>query len=493
MKFFAKRLPALLLLAALTVSAAQPAAALQLPSLQWPSFGKEEEVAVESIDPGSYNAEMTLGTTQQLKPTVLPDNATDKEVVFASEDISIIQVGQDGLIGAASVGTTRVSATAGGVTIYYTITVTPDPSTVVSDMDAAISEEEIAVGATATISVSVSPSSAASTANVTFSSSNESVATVNNFGRVTGVGKGSATITITCGDIVRTVSVKVYVPTDGIHLNTNYLVLKPGATAQISGSVSPSTAPQSLTFRSSDTSVATVSSSGTVTAVGAGSTSIIVSNGDSSSMVTVIVNQGTNHSTSGSGSSSGSADGSDSETADQDPIVQQINDPQIEVVNLNQGDIPTVTTQMLDALRRTGKTMNITGEGYILTIRGTDIRNTQNALATAVTFTPSQEEDGLEFSLNEGGAMPCAVSLTLTGDNAGYGRLYLYNTATQQWQFLNSYADSVVTTDTAGRYLLTNNTLTFVHMNFYALAAAGVALLAIVVVYIVVKKRYWFW
>ena len=51
----------------------------------------------------------------------------------------------------------------------------------------------------------------------------------------------------------------------------------------------------------------------------------------------------------------------------------------------------------------------------------------------------------------------------------------------------------MVTTDTAGRYLLTNNTLTFVHMNFYALAAAGVALLAIVVVYIVVKKRYWFW
>ena len=88
MKFFAKRLPALLLLAALTVSAAQPAAALQLPSLNWPSFGKEE-VAVESIDPGSYEAEMTVGTTQQLKPTVLPDNATDKEVVFASEDIKI--------------------------------------------------------------------------------------------------------------------------------------------------------------------------------------------------------------------------------------------------------------------------------------------------------------------------------------------------------------------------------------------------------------------
>ena len=67
------------------------------------------------------------------------------------------------------------------------------------------------------------------------------------------------------------------------------------------------------------------------------------------------------------------------------------------------------------------------------------------------------------------------------------------NEATGQWQYLNSYADSVVTTDTAGRYLLTNDTLTFIHMNIYALAAAGVVLVAIVVVYIAVKKRYWFW
>src|SRR5699024_11954549 len=114
--------------------------------------------------------------------------------------------------------------------------------------------------------------------------------------------------------IVRTVDVTVYIPTDGIHLNTNYLVLKPGETAQIRGSVSPSTAPQALTFRSSDTGVATVSGGGTVTAVGTGSTSIIVSNGDSSSMVTVIVNQGGSAgSSSSSGASSGSSGGASSQ------------------------------------------------------------------------------------------------------------------------------------------------------------------------------------
>ena len=490
MKSLTKRLAAALLLAALTIGAALPAAAITLPS--WPF----QKVEVESIDPGSYNAEMVVGTTQQLKPVVLPEDASDKEIVFASEDISIIQLGQDGLIGASAVGTTRVSATAGDVTIYYDITVVPDPSTVVADMDAAIYSGEKAQGVNPTISVSGSPSSAAATATVSFASSNEAVATVNNFGRVTAVGKGSATITVTCGEIVRTLNVRVYIPTDGIHLNTNYLVLKPGETAQITGSVTPSTAPQGLTFRSSDKSVATVSGGGTVTAVGTGSTSIIVSNGDSSSMVTVIVNQGgaSNNSSSSSGASSeGSGTGSGDEALSDDPIVRQINDTQGDNVNLHQSEVPVITSEMLNALRRTGKTMSLTGEGYILTVKGSDIRNTQNTIDTAVVFAASASENGVEFTLNNGNPMPCAVSLTMTGDHAGYGRLYLYNEATDQWQYLNSYTDGVVTTDTAGRYLLTNDTLTFVHMNIYALIAAGIALAAIVVVYIVVKKRYWFW
>ena len=490
MKRFAKRLAAALLLAALTAGAALPAGAIRLP--EWPF----RHIDVESIDPGEYDAQMVVGTTQQLKPIVLPEDASDPEVTFASDDLSIVQVSQDGLIGAASVGTTQVSATADGVTIYYEITVVPDPSTVVSDMDAALSTEELAIGEVANISVSVSPSSAAATATVSFASSNEAVATVNNFGRVTAVGKGSATITVTCGDIVRTVGVTVYIPTDGIHLNTNYLVLKPGDTAQITGSVTPSTAPQGLTFRSSDTSVAIVNGAGLVTAVGTGSTSIVVSNGDSSSMVTVIVNQGGTpgggSASSGGASSSGGGASSQPEASD-DPVIQQINDAQGDLVNLNQADVPAITSAMLDALRRTGKQMSVTGEGYILTVNGADIRNTQNELSTAVAFAPSAAEDGVEFTLNEGGAMPCTVSLTLTGSNAGYSRLYLYNQATGQWQYLNSYADGVVTTDTAGRYLLTNDTLTFIHMNIYALAAAGVVLVAIVVVYIAVKKRYWFW
>ena len=68
---------------------------------EWPF----RHIDVESIDPGEYDAQMVVGTTQQLKPIVLPEDASDPEVTFASDDLSIVQVSQDGLIGAASVGT----------------------------------------------------------------------------------------------------------------------------------------------------------------------------------------------------------------------------------------------------------------------------------------------------------------------------------------------------------------------------------------------------
>ena len=90
--------------------------------------------------------------------------------------------------------------------------------------------------------------------------------------------------------------------TESLSLNTNYVVLKPGSSKTITGSVAPSTASQSLTFKSNDTKIATVNGSGVITGVSTGATSVIVSNGTVSSSVTVIVNR----------TASASSDGEDS-------------------------------------------------------------------------------------------------------------------------------------------------------------------------------------
>ena len=69
----------------------------------------------------------------------------------------------------------------------------------------------------------------------------------------------------------------------------------------------------------------------------------------------------------------------------------------------------------------------------------------------------------------------------------------MYNTVSGKWQYLNSYTDGIITADTAGRYLLTNQNLKFANVNWTFFIAGGVVVVIIGVAYIAFKKRYWFW
>ncbi len=265
------------------------------------------------------------------------------------------------------------------------------------------------------------------------------------------------------------------------------MVLKPGSSKTITGKVSPASASQSLTFKSQDKSIATVSGSGVITGVATGATSVVVSNGTASTSVTVIVNR--TASTSGSSSDTSGEGTEDNVTTD--ATVAAIQNAAGEEVSLYQSDVPAITGEILSALRTTGRSLIVLGEDYTLRIDGTSIKSTQGGFSTALTFAP--DENGLSFQLGESGALPCVVQITLTGENAAYSRLYLHNTASEKWQFLNSYKDGTITADTAGSYLLTNQNLRFTNINWTFFIAAGALTVVCLIVYIAVKKRYWFW
>ena len=306
MKSTAKKLAvcaaALCLLAcgtAVSAAAASPASGLALSNVSLPW---SQDVPAESIDAGSYTANMLLGSSQQLSPVVRPRNSTDS-IVFISDDTSILTVSNTGVVQAVGVGTTRITAAAGNQICAYTIVVSMDSSMIVTEMDLSLSSNIIYVGNSVSAQLQVLPSSAASYATIALTSSNENVATVNNFGRVTGVAPGTATITATCGSVSATTKVTVVAdPTNAssgssansgqvITVDPSYIVLKPGATRTLTASAKPSSASQKFTFKSANSSIATVSPSGVITAVGTGATSITVSNGTASAMVTVIVNR----------------------------------------------------------------------------------------------------------------------------------------------------------------------------------------------------------
>lgn len=471
--------------AALPASAAGPLNAAAALSLPWSA------AAVESVETGTYASTMTVGTQQQLSPVILPAKAARKATVtFLSNDSTIVNVTSEGVAQAVGVGTAQVIASADGVSCVYTITTELDESMIVKEMDITLASGTIAVGETTSLSLGVLPSSASNYANVSLSSSDPAVATVNNFGKVTGVAPGTATITATCGDVSASATVKVVnsgVDRQSIDLNTSYVVLKPGASRTITGKVTPSSASQSLTFKSNDTKVATVSAKGVITAVGTGATSIVVSNGTASASVTVIVNR--NASSSGNGGSS--TDDSNNGEVVTDPVVEAIEADGTDEVTFAQRELPTITGEMLNALRLNGKTLVVEADNYTIRIAGRDVKNTSAQVSTALSFAPS--EYGVTFTLNGGEALPGVVQVEMTGDNAVYTRVYLHNALKGKWQFLNSYKDHVLEADTAGEYLLTTQNLRFAHVDMTFFIAGLVVIVGIIIAYIVIKKRYWFW
>ena len=463
--------------AALPASAAGPLNAAAALSLPWSA------AAVESVETGTYASTMTVGTQQQLSPVILPAKAARKATVtFMSNDSTIVNVTSEGVAQAVGVGTAQVIASADGVSCVYTITTELDESMIVKEMDITLASGTIAVGETTSLSLGVLPSSASNYANVSLSSSDPAVATVNNFGKVTGVAPGTATITATCGDVSASATVKVVnsgVDRQSIDLNTSYVVLKPGASRTITGKVTPSSASQSLTFKSNDTKVATVSAKGVITAVGTGATSIVVSNGTASASVTVIVNR-----------NASSTDGNNGEVIT-DPVVEAIEADGTDEVTFAQREVPTITGEMLNALRLNGKTLVVEADNYTIRIAGRDVKSTSAQVSTALSFAPS--EYGVTFTLNGGEALPGVVQVEMTGDNAAYTRVYLHNAVKGKWQFLNSYKDNVLEADTAGEYLLTTQNLRFAHVDMTFFIAGLVVIVGIIIAYIVIKKRYWFW
>ena len=149
---------------------------------------------------------MVVGETETLVANVRPDDATDKTVTWSTSDASVATVA-DGVVTALAAGTATITAKAGDKEATCVVTVEKKViavSGIALDQTAATLTE----GETLTLKATVSPDDATDKT-VTWTSSNESVATVDNNGVVTAVAAGTATITATAGDYSATCVVTV--------------------------------------------------------------------------------------------------------------------------------------------------------------------------------------------------------------------------------------------------------------------------------------------
>lgn len=280
---------------------------------------------------------------------------------------------------------------------------------------------------------------------------------------------------------------KVEVKTEGISVDESYVVLKPGEEHQIKATVTPSNAPQSLNYTSSDDSVATVSDSGMISATAPGNASVVVSNGSGKAVISVIVNQSTDTT-----EKDVSGEGDESVIEESSPILKEIMDGEDgrEFFAYSE-DLKIVSSEILQALYGTEKTLIIAGKGYHLTICGNDIKNVDNELDTNIQFADNGKE--ADFCLNEGNNLPGKILIVLEGSMSDYRWLYLYNPSLDRWQLLNSYQNGTIAVDTAGQYSLKLKKITLFGINWWIVAGCGIVILIGVGIFIFAKKKYWFW
>lgn len=241
--------------------------------------GEEPAKTTVSITDG-YSTSMDKGTTQQLKAKVSPDDKASK-VVWSSSNESVLTVDGNGLVIAVGDGNATITATVDGVSATTdTITVTT-PVVRVSSVSLSASNLKLAVGGEpSTLTATVEPNNATNK-NVSWSSSDPEVVTVAD-GVVAPVKAGAATITVTTedGEYSATCKVTVIQPATGITLDKQKVALAGAATEQLKAAVVPAEANQTVVWKSSNESVATVDQTGKVTAVSKGAATITVSTED---------------------------------------------------------------------------------------------------------------------------------------------------------------------------------------------------------------------
>jgi uncharacterized protein YjdB len=157
-------------------------------------------IAVTGISVTPASLSLTQGNKGTLTATVTPATATNKKVTWSSSNIVVATVDDTGTVTAGTPGTATITATTedGGKTATSTVIVSidanPNAGVLATGLSVTPTTLNLTQGDTSTLTATVTPANATNKT-VSWSSSNNAVATVDNTGKVTAVGVGVATIT----------------------------------------------------------------------------------------------------------------------------------------------------------------------------------------------------------------------------------------------------------------------------------------------------------
>ena len=245
------------------------------PTVTEPSPSLPSEIAIEAFSVSTTTYNMTIGDKAHIAYTITPSNATET-ISWKTDNSSIVTV-DNGMITAVGIGNTVISASSSNAGFSVSVTVS-GKSIKIDSFSISQSQYRLSIGESTIVSTTITPSNA--TEKLNWTSSDTSVATVEN-GKITAKGKGTAFIIASsdnCGSIVCTVD--VYSPVTNITFDKDSYTVGRSKSITIGVTLTPADASlYRLTWTSENPSIARVTN-GTVVGVSNGTTTITVTSED---------------------------------------------------------------------------------------------------------------------------------------------------------------------------------------------------------------------
>ncbi|MEO7362335.1 MAG: Ig-like domain-containing protein, partial [Gemmatimonadaceae bacterium] len=242
------------------------------------------------------SATIIAGNTQRLTAIVTAAGGavlTDRAVTWTSTNLNVATVSTDGILTAVTAGSTLVSAASGGQSGSATITVVPIP---VATVTLSSSAANVLVGTTLTLVATLQDAAGATLTGrtIAWTTSNSAVATVDVNGVIAGVAAGDANITATSESKSATATIVVSPPlvaTVTVTLTSNAAlagstILASAVLRDVAGAI---VLGRPVAWTTSDVRVATVSTSGLVTAVAPGAVTVIATSENKAGSATLAV------------------------------------------------------------------------------------------------------------------------------------------------------------------------------------------------------------
>ena len=447
------------------------------------------KIAVTGITLDKISTQVQEGKLVQLVATVTPDNATVKDCEWTSSDETIASVDENGLVTAKQAGKVTITATTkdgSELSAKCEITVISakvEVTGITLDKTSAETEE----GKTVQLVATVTPDNA-TVKDCEWTSSDETVATVDENGLVTAKKAGTAVITVTSKDnseisaectITVTSAAPEKVEVTGITLDKTSAEAEEGKTVQLVATVTPDNATvKDCEWTSSDETVATVDVNGLVTAKQAGTAVITVTSKDNPEISAECTITITSVKAPEDGPAIKGEDGKEGWEVIQD-YVEKTEEGSVVVVDMKgttniQGSVVeqakknkvSLVFEISNEIKWTIKAEDIT-EDKIQDIDLKVTKDTKN-IEEAKIKEVAKEKKTTQINLSHNGnfGFTAVLTINLNKENAGkFANLYYFNTAKQILEYMCS--DKV---DSDG-----NANLTFQHASDYVIIYDEVA------------------